>query len=146
MAANSGVNSAFDTALDTASALLQQDPASRMLGIEIVAAKAGFCQLSMTVRSDMTNGYDVCHGGFIFTLADTAVAFACANQDKVAVSASSQIDFLASAKLADRLMATATIKQQSGRHCYCDIEVANQNGEIVALLRGRQVLLTPKAE
>lgn len=128
-------------ALQTIKALLQQDPASRMLGIEIVAAKPGFCQLTMTVRDDMTNGYDVCHGGFIFTLADTAVAFACADTDKMAVSASSQVDFLASAKLSDTLTATASMIKQSGRNCYCDIEVENQAGEMIVLVRGRQVLL-----
>ena len=128
-------------ALETVKALLQQDPASQMLGIEIVDVKPGFCQLSMAVRDDMTNGYDVCHGGFIFTLADTAVAFACADKDKIAVSASSQIDFLASAKLSDTLVATAVINQRSGRSCYCDIQVEDQNGEVIALIRGRQVLL-----
>jgi acyl-CoA thioesterase len=132
-------------AASSARILLEQDPASLMLGITIVQAKGGFCQLSMAVRDDMTNGYDVCHGGFIFTLADTAVAFACADTDKIAVSASSQIDFLASAKRKDTLTATAGITHQSGRNCYCDIKVENQYGEVIALVRGRQVLLEKKA-
>ena len=124
-----------------AAKLLAQDPASQMLGIDIVEAKAGYCKLTMTIGDDMTNGYDVCHGGFIFSLADTAVAFACAEPGKVAVSASSNIEFVAPARLGDVLSAVATINERNGRSCYCDIRVSNQNDETVALVHGRQVVL-----
>ncbi len=119
--------------------LLAKDPASQMLGITIKELKPGFCETTMTIRDDMTNGYDICHGGFVFTLADTALAFACAEEGKVAVSASAQIDFIAPARLGDNLIAQAQIQHTSGRNLFCDIIVRNQNNELVALVKGRQV-------
>jgi acyl-CoA thioesterase len=124
--------------------LLANDPASKMLGIEIRTIKPEFCQTTMTIRDDMTNGYNVCHGGFIFTLADTALAFACAEHGKIAVSASAQIDFLLPAYLGDELVAEANVQIKSGRNLFCDIIVRNQENEVIALVKGRQVQMKNK--
>jgi acyl-CoA thioesterase len=124
--------------------LLANDPASKMLGIAISKIQPDFCQTTMTVRDDMTNGYNVCHGGFIFTLADTALAFACAEHDKIAVSAAAQIDFLLPAALGDQLVAEANIQIKSGRNLFCDIIVRNQKNETIALAKGRQVQMKNK--
>jgi acyl-CoA thioesterase len=121
--------------------LLQNDPASLMLGITIDEVSFDHCKLSMLVRNDMTNGYGVCHGGFIFAIADTAVAFACAVEDKVAVSASSEIEFLASAKEGDYLTATADVIHHKGKNCFCNIKINNQDDDLIALIHGRQVML-----
>ncbi|MCJ8270542.1 MAG: hotdog fold thioesterase [Psychrosphaera sp.] len=127
--------------LEIVERLLANDPASKMLGMEIVYARHDHCQMSMVVRQDMANGYDVCHGGFIFALADTAVAFACAIENKVAVSASSEIEFLASASMGDTLIATADVIHHKGRNCFCNIMVKNEHGDLIALIHGRQVVL-----
>ena len=119
--------------------LLAQDPASRLLGISITALLQGECQLSMTVTDNMTNGYDLCHGGFIFTLADTALAFSCATYGHATVTANAQIEFINPAKLNDLLIATASITLLKGRHIYCDIKIVNQENTVIALCRGHQV-------
>jgi acyl-CoA thioesterase len=121
--------------------LLDNDPASKMLGISLIDVADGQCQIEMSVREDMLNGYNVCHGGFVFTLADTALAFACAEKDVVTVSASCAIDYLLAAELGDKLKASCNVNRTSGRNIYCDVEVVNQNGGTVALVRGRQVKL-----
>ena len=125
----------------TVEKLLKEDAASIMLGMEIIEVRSDFCQMSMDVRKDMTNGYDVCHGGFVYALADTTVAFACASENKIAVSASSEIEFLASAKLGDRLIATADVIHHKGRNCFCNIKINNEDGDLIALIHGRQVML-----
>ncbi|NQZ83247.1 MAG: hotdog fold thioesterase [Colwellia sp.] len=119
--------------------LLAQDPASRLLGISITKLALGECQLSMTVTDTMTNGYGLCHGGFIFTLADTALAFSCATYGHATVTANAQIEFINPAKLNDQLMARASITLQKGRHIYCDIKIVNQENTAIALCRGHQV-------
>jgi acyl-CoA thioesterase len=129
------------TVHEMATRLLENDPASQMLGIRIVQARHDHCEVSMEVTEIMTNGYDVCHGGFIFALADTAVAFACATEGKVAVSASSEIEFLASVKLGCKLIATADVIHHKGRNCFCNMTVRNDMGDLIALIHGRQVVL-----
>ncbi len=128
---------------EAAYTLLENDPASKMLDIKIVEVRYDHCAVSMTVTEQMTNGYDVCHGGFIFTLADTAVAFACAVKDKIAVSASSEIEFLAAAKKGDILTATADVIHHQGRNCFCNMVVKNHHGDLIALIHGRQVIVKP---
>lgn len=124
--------------MTTAKELLEQDPASRMLGIQLIAASSETSEVSMLVREDMVNGYNICHGGFIFTLADTALAFACCQKGKTVVSTGGTIEYLTPAKLSDELFATAHIVQRSGRKIFCDVKVLNQKSICVALLRGTQ--------
>ena len=124
--------------------LLAQDPASQLLVMQLQAVEPGYCEVTMTVTKQLTNGYQLCHGGFIFTLADSALAFACVTSDGPALSASSSIEFLQPAKLADQLTACARLEYQQGRHCYCQIKVMNQQQQLVALLHARQVISRAK--
>ena len=91
----------------------------------------------MTVRPDMVNGFAVCHGGLIFTLADTAFAFAGNAYDEVTVAASASIEFLLPVRLGDQLVAIASEDHRQGRSGYYTVVVSNQADERVALFRGR---------
>lgn len=105
--------------------------------MRIDAVSPGAATLSMTVREDMLNGHDICHGGFIFALADSAFAFACNSYNFVTVASGCSIDFLAPARQGDVLSASAQERSASGRTGVYDIDVTNQRGERVALFRGK---------
>jgi len=130
-----------DTAAPSAEAvgahMFAADRASRGLGMRIVALGEGTARLEMTVRDDMLNGHDICHGGFITTLADSAFAFACNSTGDMTVAAGLTVDFLAPARAGDVLTARAFEVVQSGRTGVYDITVTNQRGEQVAMVRGR---------
>ncbi|MGZ5133073.1 MAG: hydroxyphenylacetyl-CoA thioesterase PaaI [Caldimonas sp.] len=113
------------------------DPASQGLGMAITSLGEGSATLTMTVRDDMLNGFELCHGGFITTLADSAFAYACNSRNVVTVAAGLTVDFLAPAHRGDVLTATAVEASRSGRTGVYDIVVANQRGTRVALVRGR---------
>ena len=120
-----------------AAAMWARDDASKGLGMRIVGVAPGRAELSMTVRADMLNGHAICHGGFIFTLADSAFAFACNSYNLNTVASGCSIDFLAPARELDVLTAIAHERSVSGRTGVYDIEVANQRGERIALFRGK---------
>lgn len=126
-----------DTARRCAEAMWAKDDASQALGIAIEVTAPGSVRATMQVRADMLNGHDVCHGGYLFTLADTAFAFACNAYGKVTVAAGASIDFLRPAKSGDRLTAVATERHRGGRTGVYDVAVTNQAGETLALFRGR---------
>ena len=105
--------------------------------MRILEATPGCACVAMRVREDMVNGHDICHGGLIFTLADSAFAFACNTYNTVTVAASGAIEFLAPARLGDDLVATAREQSRSRRTGVYDVTVCNQGGERVALFRGR---------
>lgn len=115
------------------------DKASQALGIEIEIAEPATAIATMRVRDDMVNGFDICHGGLVFALADTAFAFACNAYDDLTVAASGSIDFLRPAKRGDDLRALAREDRRGSRVSYYTSEVLNQDGELVALFRGRSV-------
>ena len=117
--------------------MFAEDAASRGLGMRIEAMGPGYAKLSMTVRPDMLNGFKICHGGFITTLADSAFAFACNSSNELTVAAGIVVDFIASAKQGDLLTAEAREVALAGRTGIYDVAVTNQNGQIVAVLRGR---------
>ena len=129
------------TAQQTADAvgahLFANDRASKAMGMRIVAISEGAAFLEMKVRDDMLNGFDICHGGFITTLADSAFAFACNSTGEMTVAAGLTVDFLAPARAGDLLTARAFEVVQSGRTGVYDITVTNQRGEQVAMVRGR---------
>ena len=131
--------SQLQTAKQCAKALWAGDKASKALGIKIEIQKAGAATADMQVREDMVNGFDVCHGGLLFTLADTAFAFACNAYDRVTFAAAANIEFLRPARLGDRLRAIAREEYRGGRSGYYAVTVENQDGELVALFRGRSV-------
>ena len=118
------------------------DRASKGLGMTITELGEGTATLTMTVRDDMLNGFDICHGGFITTLADSAFAFACNSRNVVTVAAGLTVDFLAPAHGGDVLTAAASETSRAGRTGVYDIVVTNQHGRRVALVRGRSHSLT----
>jgi acyl-CoA thioesterase len=120
-----------------AEALFARDMASRMLGFRVVGVKPGYARLTMTVRPDMVNGHRICHGGLIFTLADSAFAASCNSYDESTVAAAASIDFLAPAFEGDDLSSEASELWRSGRSGLYEITVTNQRGERIALFRGR---------
>lgn len=114
-----------------------RDDASQGLGMRIEEIAPGRAVMSMQVRADMVNGHKICHGGFIFLLADSAFAFACNSYNRSTVAAQAEIDFLAPAKLGDTLTATSVERHRRGRSGLYDSEVVNQDGAVIAQFRGR---------
>ncbi|WP_136657275.1 hydroxyphenylacetyl-CoA thioesterase PaaI [Nitratireductor sp. XY-223] len=119
-----------------AKSMWENDNASRHLGMEIEAVSAGTATLSMTVRDHMTNGHDICHGGFIFTLADSAFAFACNSYNQNAVAQHCAVSFLMPVHSGERLTAVAREVHRTGRSGIYDIRVTRGDGETVAEFRG----------
>jgi acyl-CoA thioesterase len=120
-----------------AQAMWARDDASQRLGMRIVAVAPGRAELAMAVRADMLNGHAICHGGFIFTLCDSAFAYACNSYNLNTVASGCSIDFLAPAREGDVLAAIAHERSMAGRTGVYDIEVTNQRGEPIALFRGK---------
>ena len=121
----------------TAEAMFARDRAAQALGIKIVRVQPGASLLTMTVRSDMVNGHHICHGGMIFSLADTAFAYACNSYNKNTVASACHIDFLAPAKEGETLEAEVVEQSASGRTGVYDITVRNNHGKTIALFRGK---------
>jgi acyl-CoA thioesterase len=118
-----------------------QDAASRGLGMTLEHATLGAAKMQMRVRADMVNGLGTCHGGFIFTLADSTFAFACNSRNQVTVAAGCNIEFLRPVYENDVLTATAQEVALAGRSGIYDIRVVNQNGETVATFRGKSTTI-----
>jgi acyl-CoA thioesterase len=117
--------------------LFEKDQASRTLGMRIDEIRPGYARLTMRVRKDMVNGHDICHGGLIFTLADSCFAFACNSHNHVTVAQGAAIEFLAPGRLGDVLTAEGQERHAGGRTGVYDIAVTNQDGKTVALFRGK---------
>ncbi len=146
------MDSSFSSTLDpqaiaehVRSGMLANDRATQGLGIAITSIGPGRATLEMTVRADMLNGFDICHGGFITTLADSAFAFACNARNEMTVASGLSIDFLAPAREGDRLTAEAREVSLAGRTGVYDVSVRNQRGEAIAVFRGRSYCLKGKA-
>jgi acyl-CoA thioesterase len=120
-----------------AAAMFGSDRASQRLGMRIESVAPGRAELTMTVRDDMLNGHSICHGGFIFLLADSTFAFACNSYNRNTVAQGCSIEYLAPAHGGDVLRATGVERSRSGRTGVYDIDVRNQDGRTVALFRGK---------
>jgi len=120
----------------SAKAMWARDDASKWLGLSLDGVGPGTAAMSMTVEAHHTNGHDICHGGFIFTLADSAFAFACNSYNEIAVAQHNSISFLRPGRLGDRLIATARELTRSGRSGLYDVRVTNQDGDVIAEFRG----------
>jgi acyl-CoA thioesterase len=119
-------------------AMFSADVASQQtMGMRLVFCKPGQAQMTMQVTLAHLNGHQICHGGFIFTLADSTFAFACNSHNKVALAASASIDFLKPAQLHDVLTCDGQERVLSGRHGVYDMTVRNQHNEVIALFRGK---------
>lgn len=143
--------SARDLAARVGEAMFAADAASReFLQMELVACEPGRAVMRMAVREPMLNGHKICHGGLIFTLADSTFAFACNSHNKVTVAAGGSIEFLKPAHLGDMLTCEGVEQVLQGRHGVYDMKVTNQRGEVVAVLRGKstsiQGSVIPEAE
>ncbi len=143
---------AQDLAERVAEQMYARDRASQMMGMKVARIARGHAELVMTVRADMLNGHATCHGGFIFTLADSAFAFACNSGNQTTVASGCTIDFIAPARDGDVLTAVANERSASGRTGVYDIDVHNQRGEKIALFRGKSyrvkghVIADPQSE
>lgn len=117
--------------------MFANDRASKGLGMQVLEVTPGRAVVTMAVREDMLNGHDICHGGFIATLADSAFAFACNSYNDLTVASGFTIDLVARAVLGDVLTATCHEVTRAGRTGVYDTEVVNQRGERIAIFRGR---------
>lgn len=128
----------------TRDAMWANDRASKALGMRVVSVGPGTATLTMTVRDDMLNGHDLCHGGLIATLADSAFAFACNAYNEVTVASGFDIHLIAGARGGDELTAMASEVSKAGRTGVYDITVTNQRGDTVAAFRGRSYTMKGK--
>jgi acyl-CoA thioesterase len=115
--------------------------ARETMGIEVLSVAPGRAVLRMAVRLLHLNGHQICHGGFIFTLADTTFAYACNSYNRNAVAAGASIEFLRPGQLGDVLTCEGVEQTLSGRHGIYDMKVSNQKGEVVALFRGKSAVI-----
>jgi acyl-CoA thioesterase len=107
------------------------------MGMELLSCEPGRAVIRMTVRDVHLNGHQICHGGFIFTLADSTFAFACNSYNRNTVAAGASIEFLKPAHAGDVLTCEGLEQVMSGRHGVYDMKVTNQRGEVVAMFRGK---------
>jgi len=107
------------------------------MGMELLLCAPGHARMRMQVREFHLNGHGICHGGFIFTLADSTFAFACNSHNQNAVAAAASIEFLKPAKLGDVLTSTGVEQVLVGRHGVYDMTVRNQHDEVIAVFRGK---------
>ena len=121
----------------TAEIIEREDRASRWMGMQLEEVRPGYARLRMRVTENMVNGQKVCHGGLIFSLADSSFGFACNSHNQHALAASCAIDFLAPAALGDELTAEASEAAHAGRTRIYDVRVPNQEGTLIAVFRGK---------
>jgi len=117
-------------------ALWRDDTTSQSLGMQIESVAPGKVEMSMTVKENMVNGHRTCHGGFLFTLADSAFAFACNTYDQRSVAQHCNISYLAPAFSGDKLFATATEVSRKGRNGIYDVSINNAKEETIVEFRG----------
>ncbi len=111
------------------------------MGMELVSVAPGRATLRMMVKPLHLNGHQICHGGFIFTLADSTFAFACNSHNRNAVAAGCSIEFLKPAHAGDVLTCEGVEQTLQGRHGIYDMKVTNQKGEVVAMFRGKSAVI-----
>ena len=116
--------------------MLAKDEFSRWLGVEVLQIRPGACVCRMTVRPEMVNGFGVAHGGIVFSFADSAFAFACNTQGRIAMSIENSITYPAAVHPGDMLTASAEEESATNRLAFYRVQVTNQKDDIVALFRG----------
>ena len=130
---------ALKRAQESARHMLERDTCSRNLGISIDVRAPGSVIAKMDVTDELVNGFGVCHGGIVFTLADTAFAFACNAYNDQTLSVSANIEWLKPVRAGNALTATASEDTRSGRHGYYTVHVHNKDDELVAIFHGHSV-------
>lgn len=140
--AMSDTSAALALAQRASAHMFEADEASRStMGMALTRCTPGEAVMHMTVQARHLNGLGICHGGFIFTLADSAFAFACNSRNQATVAAGCSIEFLEAARLGDVLQATATEQALRGRSGVYDIRVTNQDNTTIALFRGKSMAI-----
>ena len=127
----------FAIAKQTRDTMYERDAAIKLLGISVEVTGVGSVEAGFEVRSEMLNGFGLCHGGYLFTLADTAFAYACNSCNQITLAAGASIEFVRAAKLGDQVVAIATERYRGRKTGLYDVVLSNQDGEEVALFRGR---------
>jgi acyl-CoA thioesterase len=122
--------------------MMQRDRASALLGMVVERDDFGHAVVSMPLRDDMMNGHDITHGGFVFSLADTAFAIACNDDVTPTVAAGADISFLKATHAGQTLTATAVLRARAGRSGVYDVTVTDETGDVVAEFRGRSRTLS----
>jgi len=129
---------AIDLAKQVGESMFAVDTASKdTMGMQLISCEPGRAVIQMTVKEMHLNGHKICHGGFIFTLADSTFAFACNSYNKAAVAAGCSIEFLKPGQLGDVLTCVGQEQALSGRHGIYDMKVTNQKGDVIAMFRGK---------
>ncbi len=125
-------------AAQVGASMFEADRATRdFMRIELVRCEPGRAVMRMTVREEMLNGHEICHGGLIFTLADSTFAYACNSRNHATVAAGCSIEFVKPARAGDVLTCEGREQLLQGRHGVYDMQVTNQHGDVVALFRGK---------
>lgn len=137
------MSASLDAAAEAVARLYSTDVAAQAFGMRVAAASSGHAAVTMTVLPSMANGHGICHGGMIFTLADTAFAYACNSNGGAHLAAHASIEFLAPARVGDVLTAEATEHWHGGRAGLTDVRVADGAGRLIALFRGRSQEVRP---
>lgn len=127
---------AAEVARLSADAMWASDQASQGMGMQLLEIGPGLARIGMTVTDRMVNGHGICHGGFIFTLADSAFAFACNSHGQPAVAQHCAITYIAPGRLGMRLVAEARERQRGERSGICDVTVRDDAGAVIAEFRG----------
>ena len=125
-----------ERATRSATAMWASDDASKWVGMALAEVSPGHAVTTLAVEKHHTNGHDICHGGVIFTLADSAFAFACNSRNRSTVAQHNVISYLAPGQIGDRLTATATEISLTGRNGIYDVKVTKQDGTMIAEFRG----------
>ena len=124
--------------------MFASDKAAHALGMAVASISPGHASVTMTVREDMLNGFSICHGGLIATLADTAFAYACNSYNEATVASGFDVSLLGPGRLGDQLTASARVVSQGSRMGVYDIDVTTQSGERIAVFRGRSYRMKGK--
>jgi len=129
-------NSVSPKPIEIAKYLLSQDPFSLWMGVEVLEADMGYCKVGCTITKEMCNGFGVTHGGILFSLADTALAFSAASYGKVALAIDNSISFMQKTNAGQNIAASSKILYQSHKIAVFDIKVSKDNEELVAQMKG----------
>lgn len=116
--------------------MLKNDRFSAWLGIEVLECMEGSCKISMTVRDEMLNGFDIAHGGITFAFADSALAIASNSYNKLSMALETAMSFTAQVKSGDKITAHAAEVSRTNRIAVYNILITNQDRETVALFKG----------
>ena len=135
---------AQETAERVRDGMFARDRAAQGLAMRITHIAPGAATIEMPVRDDMLNGFDICHGGFITTLGDTAFAYACNTRNELTVASGLSVDFVAPGRPGDVLVAEAKELSQAGRTGVYDVTIRNRQGQLIALFRGKSYSMKGK--